>query len=473
VASVVAFPESARSESQAESQEEAWAAAGLRAAPAPPDPEVEADAPDAQPPPSAMSHRLFVEMRGGGSWSGARSAEAGASAGGELSLASAGANCQPLALSGSLHARGDGFGVAQAGELCLASWLPAGRVRLFGFAVRESARWNVRTRLNAPLRFAAGPYSSFSFGVTATAFDHRGAEVPRRTQVFGLSQEMGWTWQALGGDPAPIATVRGEFWAYRRSIPHLDPTELDGEVLEILVIGGDGVRDGDGAAVVEILPVRWSGIPLLGERRPPPDIDRSSARGLYLDVAAGLAGTGSTGGAISIGDTPVVEETIETTRLPQVTAGILRAKLRLGLPWGQAGLAAGRTLQPTLTAHLALEDRLSGSLQWSGGRASMQLSGFAARNIVWLDERRKIRPNTWGVSKTTSIDLPWVRLGIELDVGRSFYARRWREPAAAPHVRLRANASWSWTAMKRRPRDRPAAAERPALDPPAPRGDHP
>ena len=174
----------------------------------------------------------------------------------------------------------------------------------------------------------------------------------RTRWITGPGAAVTQTWQWLGfptGDPARLElTLDTWFVGLHRRRP---PIALADRAVDVFVIGGHGVRDDNGAAVIDFWPVRITGLGLGSDR-------------VLLDTGIALSGVGTFG---EEGDE------IVTTGLPQVDIVATHTALHVGTQRGSVSIGYDRTLDANLLAELVHEDR-----GWIAGRRAEGRLRFAA-----------------------------------------------------------------------------------------------
>ncbi|HWO21569.1 MAG TPA: hypothetical protein VNO30_22525, partial [Kofleriaceae bacterium] len=211
------------------------------------------------------------------------------------------------------------------------------------------------------------PYSETGWSVAMEGMRFlRGKEpgIQRRRWIAapGVSVTQNWQWRGYPtGDPARLE-VSADIWFVRvhRERP---PLALADRSIDVFAIGLHGVRDENGAAVVDFWPLRISGLGLGTDR-------------VLVDASVGFSGLGTINAD---------GEEIPTTGLPQVDIVAAHAALHIGTQRGSLSLGFDSTLDTNLLAELVYESRGYVSGRGGAGRLWIDAGAFGGRAIHYLD----------------------------------------------------------------------------------------
>ena len=336
--------------------------------------------------------------------------------GGEVALA--GKECQLIAVGGQgvLATSGDGrFASAeQWARLCPWMGLPIKEegwdTNWFPFKIYGHLSQRVRPSFGARRLVTDETYDTATYGVEVVGGQIYYANRTRRVNFAGISAQDGWVWQDLGEGRQSRYFTNGEFWFVRFDGFREQPDVLAHRSIDVLAIGFNANRDDNGAAVIDIMPVRLRGMSL-------------GSPYLLWDLEVGGTFTGTVSTEVGVDGEPVSEEVVETENLPDVTAGVVRASVYGGTTSRNVGVAFDRTLAPTASSELVLEDRVSAWSRWAGDRSELDLRAFVGRTIVWPDRFREEEFTTGGAMARFHYNISdGMSLGADAEIGRSFYA---------------------------------------------------
>ncbi len=253
---------------------------------------------------------------------------------------------------------------------------------LFPLRLREAAVIGATPRLTAPRATLDERYSEAGFG-----FDVEGARWAwrpgRGVAIAGFTADQRWRWSGLPGEGDARVELRGEMWFvrfYRQRGP-LAPADRR---IDVFAIGFHGIQADNGAAIVDAVPLRLTGIGVGQER-------------VLLDLSLGFAGTGT---ITSTTSGPGVDDmtTIGTTGLPDVARTIARVAAYGGTPARAAAVAYDRTLDTNVLADVIVEDRGTAWLRALVAGGSARAAAFVSRATYFLDEDVVARERLVGAS---------------------------------------------------------------------------
>ena len=272
---------------------------------------------------------------------------------------------------------------------------------VFPLVLRESALIDATPRLTAPRVELGERYSEAGFGFAVEGARYRFSD-DRAVSGIGFEADQKWRWRGFPtGDDARVE-LAGDMW-FVRLARRRAPTVLVDRSADIFVIGFHGIQADNGAAIVTFWPVRFSGIGLTSDDR------------LFLDAELGAGGTGT----ISSSTTgPGVNnmETINTTGLPQVDAGVAHVALHGGDPRSHASVAYDRTIDTNILADVVTEDRFTASAERTGPTQLVRAAAFVSRARYYLDDDVKVDERIAGASVSASYRLPHdLSIGLTVD----------------------------------------------------------
>ena len=277
-------------------------------------------------------------------------------------------------------------------------------LRFFPLDVEFSREQQVRPALSSRREMWARPYTKTSYGWSVTGGN--------MTPIKGLEiLTMGLTTTHIEqpDELRPLKQARfdikAHFFAYRRARAEGKPEFL----ATLLRIGGGGIANavGPSASVGQVEFLRLEGVPL--------------GPYLNLDIAGGVAGTGSMHISTSSSGRPISEVTIITEELPPVESSIGYARLHGSYGDVAAAVTAERSMYLTVDVELALEDRMTASVRWLRPWGQVSVEGFAARSLLWLDQETSQTSMIGGGHASLRYQLqPDLSLTASLEVARSF-----------------------------------------------------
>ena len=298
-------------------------------------------------------------------------------------------------------------GAQQWGQICLAGGLDVGQlmqadaagIAIFPMTLREGGLLDARPRLTAPRAEIDEPYSLGGFG-----FDVEGARYlwakERGLAFVGFTADQNWRWRGFPtGDKAKVE-LTGDFW-FVRLFRTRGPEALADRFIDILVFGFHGIQADNGAAIVDVWPVRFYGIGFADQ--------------VLVDAELGVGGTGT---ITSSTKGPGVNEmtTIDTTGLPHVTAAIAHVALHGGEPRQLMSVAYDRTIDTNVLADVVREDRFSISGQTTQENWLARGAVFVSRSRYYLDESKIADERVAGFALTGSKTLAHqLSLGVTLE----------------------------------------------------------
>lgn len=300
-------------------------------------------------------------------------------------------------------------GMQQWAEICVSGGLDLGPVfpeseapglAVFPMVLRESALMLARPRLTAPRATIDEDYSDVGFGFDVEGARYRWAETTGMSFI-GFSADQRWRWRHFyGGDKSKVE-LTSDIWFFRL-LHTRGESALADRFIDMLVIGLHGIQADNGAAIVNFWPVRISGLAL-------------GTDALLLDAAWGLGGTGTISSETS---GPGVNDmtTIDTTGLPDITAGLAHVALHSGDVYRSLSAAYDRTADTNVLADVILEDRFTLSAQRTEPVWLVRGAAFVSRAKYFLDEATRAEERVLGFAFTGSYRLPRaLDLGVTLE----------------------------------------------------------
>ncbi|MCA9674050.1 MAG: hypothetical protein KC464_03330, partial [Myxococcales bacterium] len=222
----------------------------------------------------------------------------------------------------------------------------------------------------------------------------------RRFDLLPIRIGSGATWQDgryLREDLAEAAIVRT---CRRRG------GDAPERCLDVVAFDMTGVAGDHDLAVGTFWPVRVRGV-AVGD-------------GAYLDVAAGVGGTGTMTTSV---DGEVVS-VIDTDGVPDVAAGLYDVALAHRGGGVDVDVQARRSLVVWLDGDLSVDDRLSAELRWARGASAWTARGFVARTLTFTErDAPGVGTRSGGGELSLSRPLRGYDLGVSVAVARSYYAR--------------------------------------------------
>ena len=277
-------------------------------------------------------------------------------------------------------------------------------IAVAGFPLRVEGR---AALLKTPALTAARsalrePYSEAGFsvaieGVRFLLGDGSPADRRRWIATPGVSVTQSWQWLGFPtGDPARLeVTLDMWFVRFHRRRP---PLALADRSIDLFAFGAHGVRDENGAAVIDFWPLRLTG---LGLGR------------VLVDASVGFSG---------VGTLDADGEQIPTTGLPDVAIVAAHAAVHLGTQRRSLSLGFDSTLDTNLRAELVHESR--GWIMGRGGAGPLGLDAraFGGRAIHYLDLTSRGDERFVGASLDTTYALrPHLAVGVTLAATHSLH----------------------------------------------------
>lgn len=305
------------------------------------------------------------------------------------------------------HALG---GMQQWSEICLSGGIDFGPVvegwnvpglAAFPIVLRESALLLARPRLTAPRAATAETYSDVGFGFDVEGARYRWTET-NGLGFIGFSDDQRWRWRNFyGGDHAKVE-IAADIWTMR--LFHLrGETALADRFVELIAVGVHGIQADNGAAIVSFWPVRISGLAPFGDDS------------VLVDAEWGIGGTGTVSSTTS-GPGANSSTTIESTGLPDISAGVAHVALSWGDVYRSASLAYDRTADTNVLADVIVEDRFTAAAQRTEKQWLARGAGFVSRARYFLDESTRAQERVFGFAFTGSYRLPHAfDLGMTLE----------------------------------------------------------
>jgi len=226
----------------------------------------------------------------------------------------------------------------------------------------------------------------------------RGQERTRWIAAPGISAAQNWQWRGFPTGDAARLEVLFDAWFVRfhRRRP---PRALADRSIDIFAFGAHGVRDDNGAAVIDLWPVRFTGLGLGSDR-------------VLVDAHLGLSG---------VGQLSADDEEIPTTGLPEITIAAVHAALHLGTQLGSLSLGYDRSLDTNLLAELVHEDRGWLAGRRNQGRLRFDLGAFGGRAIHYFDLTARGQERLLGASADASFALQdHLAVGLAFTATHSF-----------------------------------------------------
>lgn len=175
-----------------------------------------------------------------------------------------------------------------------------------------------------------------------------------------VAQRFQWLGFPTGAPARQEITLDAFFFGFHRRRP---PIALADRAIDVIVIGGHGVRDDNGAAIVDFWPVRITGLGLGSDR-------------VLLDLGIAFSGVGTFG---EEGDE------IVTSNLPEIDIVATHTALHLGTQRGSLSIGYDRTLDTNLLAELVHEDRGWIAGRRAAGRLRLAAGAFGGRARHYFD----------------------------------------------------------------------------------------
>lgn len=307
----------------------------------------------------------------------------------------------------SPHALG---GMQEWAQLCVSGGLALGPLdpestgpglSVFPLMLRESALMLARPRLTAPRAAIDEAYSDVGFGFDVEGARYRWA--PNTGMSFiGFSADQRWRWRHFYGGEKSKVELTSDIWFFRLFHTRGETAVAD-RFIDMLVIGLHGIQADNGAAIVNVWPVRISGLALFG------------TDALLVDGEWGIGGTGSISSETS-GPGANSMTTIDTTGLPDVTAALAHVALHGGDVFRSVSVAYDRTADTNVLADVIVEDRFTLSAERTEPVWLARGAAFVSRSKYFLDETTRAEERVLGFAFTGSYNLPReLQLGVTLE----------------------------------------------------------
>jgi hypothetical protein len=267
----------------------------------------------------------------------------------------------------------------------------------FNGSVAINASPSLSSKRNDPLR----TYSEVGYGFAVEGLRMSFAESNRGVSFIFASLQQRWEWAGLPGNgdagyeissdvgPLRLYKVRG-------------PEALADRSIDFFVISLHGVRFAASSGLIDLYPVRLTGIGLLGER-------------VLVDASLGLVASGATIGSSDAGTiTP-------DPRIAKVTTAGGTFALAAGTAAQGWGLIATRTLDTNVLAQLTLENRGTAWTQLSRDSLRARGEAFAGNARHFFDHATSGRERFVGAKVTVDYavrDQLW--LGVRAEGVESF-----------------------------------------------------
>lgn len=161
------------------------------------------------------------------------------------------------------------------------------------------------------------------------------------------------------------------------------PIALADRSIDVFAFGAHGVRDDNGAAVIDLWPLRISGLGLGTDR-------------VLVDLGLGING---------VGELAANDDQIPTTGLPQVDIAAAQAALHLGDQRRSLSIGYDRRLDTNLLAELVHEDRAWIAGRRREGQLRFDAGAFGGRAIHYFDEATRGAERLVGASLDASFAL--------------------------------------------------------------------
>lgn len=358
--------------------------------------------------PRQLHWSAFAQTTAEGLRTGPRSAAASvdAAAGAELVYEAAG--CRFVVVGGQARVSSAGGAAALSGEqwldLCVwKSWL-------LSFELGHHLELGVRPGLAAPRNLRRRAFSRETIHFTYKMIDVPVPEHDFRILFGAVTPRIGVLWQddaAAAGHQQVSAVVDFDTfrWIRARTAPFAD-AELSVDVLKVRIQEIDNVRY---ALAVELVPLRLAGV-------------RLGTPAVVLDAEAGWGQATLGMSSNPANPTDLMATTITLRRVDAMTG---RLAVRGGNRALTGGVGFARTLYPTVSDEVALEDRLSASVDvpLDGARATLGVRLFGARTMVWAETGPVATDLTGGGAVEAGLDLGHsLRFTGSAEIARSFYA---------------------------------------------------
>ena len=297
-------------------------------------------------------------------------------------------------------------GMQQWAEICISGGLDLGPLipesdapglAVFPLVLRESALMLARPRLTAPRAAIDEAYSDIGFGFDVEGARYRWGKSSGMAFI-GFADEQRWRWRHFYGGEKARVELTSDIWFFRLFHTRGE-TALADRFIDTIVIGLHGIQADNGAAIINFWPVRVSGLALLG------------TEALLVDAEWGIAGTGTISSETS-GPGANSMTTINTTGLPDITAGVAHVALHSGDVYRSVSAAYDRTLDTNVLADVVIEDRFTLSGQRTEPVWLARGAAFVSRAKYFLDEDIRAEERVLGFAFTGSYRLP-----RELDLG--------------------------------------------------------
>jgi hypothetical protein len=312
-----------------------------------------------------------------------------------------------LSIRGDLRSRSPHTlgGMQQWAEICLSGGLDFGPLEpesthpgmaVFPLVLRESALMLARPRLTAPRAAIDEAYSDIGYGFDVEGLRYRWRE-HNGLAFIGFSADQRWRWRHFYGGEESKSELTADIWIVRLFHTRGE-TALADRYIDTIVVGLHGIQADNGAAIVNFWPVRISGLGLFSDS-------------LLLDAEWGIGGTGTISSETS-GPGANNMTTIETTDLPDVTAGVAHAALHVGDVYRAVSAAYDRTVDTNVLADVIVEDRFTLSAQRTEPVWLARGAAFVSRAKYFLDEDTRAEERVLGFAFSGSYKLP-----RELDLG--------------------------------------------------------
>jgi hypothetical protein len=298
-------------------------------------------------------------------------------------------------------------------------------------------RFNARVAINASPSLASKrndpvrTYSEVGYGFAVEGARMSFAESNRGLSFIFMSLQQRWEWAGIpaGGDagyeisadvgPVRLYKVRG-------------PEALADRSIDFLAIVLHGVRFGAASGLIEVYPVRLTGIGLFGER-------------VLVDASVGVVASGAT---IDSSDGGTI---MPDPRIAKVTTAGGTFSVATGTVARGWGLVATRTLDTNILAQLTLENRGTAWTQLSQAGLRARGEAFAGTARHFFDHGTSGRERFVGASVTVDYalrDALW--LGVRAE-GVASFARDaiLQDTIAGSSYRALATMTWSRVAASR------------------------
>ncbi|MCE9577978.1 MAG: hypothetical protein K8W52_32905 [Deltaproteobacteria bacterium] len=216
------------------------------------------------------------------------------------------------------------------------------RLEVFGAIDKTPSRAAARAILREP-------YSEGGFRVSTEGMRWAWGDLRHWVAAPGVTIDQRWQWRGFpSGDPARL-DVGLDLW-FVRLHHRREPRALADRSIDVFAIHGHGVRDDNGAAIIDFWPLRVSGFGFGSDR-------------VLVDAAVGVSGTGTIGSD---------KDVIMTTGLPQVTIAGVHAAVLVGERAQSLAVGFDRAADTNALAEVTAENRV-----W--------VRGHRERRGLWID----------------------------------------------------------------------------------------